>query len=57
MPNGPSIVNYLLSPTRSIANSELIAANPEIADRLQTALAALAEAGVRYRERETGSHL
>ncbi|MFL5483571.1 MAG: NADPH-dependent FMN reductase [Gemmatimonadaceae bacterium] len=41
----------LLSLTRSMASAESIAANPEIADRLQTALAALASAGIRYRER------
>jgi NAD(P)H-dependent FMN reductase len=57
----------LLSLTRSMANAESIAGNPEIADRLQAALTALAAAGGRYRERaveldrhlgsETGSHL
>jgi len=41
----------LLSLPRSMASAESIAANPEIADRLQTALAALASAGIRYRER------
>jgi chromate reductase len=41
----------LLSLTRSMANAELIAANPEIAARLRIALGALALAATRYRKR------
>ncbi len=46
-----SAASPLLSLTRSMASADSIAANPELAGRLQTALAALAEAGARYRER------
>jgi chromate reductase, NAD(P)H dehydrogenase (quinone) len=35
--------------TRSMVTAESMAANPEIADRLQSALASLATAGARYR--------